>query len=43
MMGLGDVHDDDNLIMTLEAMMISDSYYRDELLMMMEIEPLLMI
>ena len=34
MMGLDDVHDDDYL-------MISDSYYLDELLMMTEIEPLL--
>ena len=34
MMGLDDVHDDDYL-------MISDSYYLDELLMMTEIKPLL--
>ena len=34
MMGLDDVHDDDYL-------MISDSYYLDDLLMMIEIEPLL--
>ena len=34
MIGLDDVHDDDYL-------MISDSYYLDELLMMTKIEPLL--